>query len=89
MENGMQAAYDRERQIMPILMDNERDGMRADVDGLDSRHRRNSARQLRPKAENWLRKELRAGGSELRRRRRREQRPAGARRGAGGELDQH
>jgi DNA polymerase I-like protein with 3'-5' exonuclease and polymerase domains len=60
VENGMQPAYDRERQIMPILMDNEREGMRADVDGLARDTVKFGASF--DKAENWLRKELRAGG---------------------------
>lgn len=33
-ENGMCEAYDRERRILPIFMDNERDGMRVDLDAL-------------------------------------------------------
>jgi DNA polymerase-1 len=32
---GMTAAYDRERQLMPILLQNERDGMRVDMAGLE------------------------------------------------------
>lgn len=33
--NGMGAAYDRERQLLPILMENEERGMRVDVAGLE------------------------------------------------------
>lgn len=35
-ERGMGAAYDRERQLLPILMDNERLGMRVDLERLES-----------------------------------------------------
>jgi DNA polymerase-1 len=34
MDEGMRRAYDRERQLMPILLDNERVGIRVDVDKL-------------------------------------------------------
>lgn len=34
VDHGMQAAYDRERQLMPILMENERIGIRTDLEGL-------------------------------------------------------
>lgn len=59
-EHGMGAAYDRERQIMPILMENERDGMRADVAGLA--HDTTLYGVAFKKAEDWLRRELRASG---------------------------
>lgn len=58
--DGMGAAYDRERRLLPILMENERDGMRCDLEALE--------RDLVEYggafwfAEEWLRKELRAGG---------------------------
>lgn len=31
---GMEAAYDRERRLLPILLENERSGLRVDVEGL-------------------------------------------------------
>lgn len=57
---GMGPAYDRERQLLPILMENEEGGMRADVPGL-SRDVEAYAVALE-RAETWLRKELRASG---------------------------
>lgn len=33
-ENGMTESYDRERQVLPIFMANEREGMHTDIDGL-------------------------------------------------------
>ncbi len=59
-ELGMGPAYDRERQLLPILMENERDGIRLDVDGL--------ARDIDVydgafgKVETWLRSYLNAPG---------------------------
>jgi len=59
-ENGMGAAYDRERQCLPIFMENEEVGMRTDLElleyeiagyGSDFEY-----------VEDWLRKELRASG---------------------------
>lgn len=35
LDNGMLQAYNRERQIMPILMENERQGMRVDMERLE------------------------------------------------------
>lgn len=63
LEAGMGYAYDTERELMPILMANEREGMLADVDRLwddIGEYRRDY-----DKAENWLRKELRASGLNL------------------------
>jgi DNA polymerase I-like protein with 3'-5' exonuclease and polymerase domains len=60
VENGMEYAYDTERELMPILLANEREGMRADVDGLW-----NDIAEFRKdfdKAEDWIRRELRASG---------------------------
>lgn len=59
-ENGMGAAYDRERQLLPILMENEERGLRVDLDRL--------AQDITgyewhmETAETWLRTELRASG---------------------------
>lgn len=57
---GMGPAYDTERELMPILLQNELEGIRADVRGLE----RDSSlfRVDLIAAEDWLRKELRAGG---------------------------
>jgi DNA polymerase I-like protein with 3'-5' exonuclease and polymerase domains len=60
LENGMWPAYNRERELMPILMENERDGMRADVPGLIDASQHYG--QAFDKAEEWLRHELRASG---------------------------
>jgi DNA polymerase I-like protein with 3'-5' exonuclease and polymerase domains len=62
-DNGMGPAYDRERQLLPILMENEETGMRVDLErlerevveyGIDFDY-----------AEGWLRRELRASGLNL------------------------
>lgn len=55
-EDGMLPAYDRERQLMPILLDSERRGVRLDMAGLE----RDVAtyRAALAKADNWLRKRL-------------------------------
>jgi DNA polymerase I-like protein with 3'-5' exonuclease and polymerase domains len=59
-EHGMGYAYDTERELMPILAQNELEGMRTDLAGLqrDIPHYRRSLET----AETWLRRELRAGG---------------------------
>ena len=59
-EHGMGYAYDTERELMPILAQNELEGMRTDLPGLQRdipiyQHTLETA-------ETWLRKELRAGG---------------------------
>jgi DNA polymerase I-like protein with 3'-5' exonuclease and polymerase domains len=57
---GMGPAYDTERELMPILLQNELEGIRADVPALER-----DASMFRVDiltAEEWLRKELRAGG---------------------------
>lgn len=56
----MGAAYDRERRLLPILMDNERLGVRVDVPALE----RDIAlyRRHQDHVETWMRKELRASG---------------------------
>jgi DNA polymerase-1 len=55
---GMAESYDRERKLMPILMDNERAGMRIDVPGLERDIEQ--YRSARTTADNWLRKTLKA-----------------------------
>ncbi len=57
-ENGMEEAYDRERQLMPILLENERQGMRVDLDRLDRDIK--TYRAAQEKVDNWLRKRLKA-----------------------------
>lgn len=58
--NGMGPAYARERQLLPILMENEIGGMRADQVGLE-RDIEIYTRDF-DKAELWLRTELKASG---------------------------
>jgi hypothetical protein len=57
-KRGMGEAYDRERELMPILLDNERTGIRVDLRAL----RKDSKLYLAAveAADNWLRKRLKA-----------------------------
>jgi DNA polymerase I-like protein with 3'-5' exonuclease and polymerase domains len=57
---GMGAAYDRERALTPILMENEEVGIRVDLEGLQIDGTLYS--EDLETAERWLRKELRASG---------------------------
>jgi DNA polymerase I-like protein with 3'-5' exonuclease and polymerase domains len=59
-DNGMGPAYDRERQLLPILMENEATGMRVDLEALE-RDTANYAADFES-AETWLRQELHASG---------------------------
>jgi DNA polymerase-1 len=59
-EQGMLAAYDRERQVMPIFMNNEAEGMRIDVPGLE-RDTSAYTKQLN-RVDDWLRKSLKTPG---------------------------
>lgn len=61
--NGMTAAYDRERRLMPILRDNERLGIRADVERLSNDIERFAG--AFQAAEEWLRVTLDAPGLNL------------------------
>src|SRR6185437_13507130 len=62
-DNGMGAAYDRERQLLPILMENEEQGIRVDLEGLE---RDIAAYQGHmDTVEAWLRAELHASGLNL------------------------
>jgi len=56
LDMGMRQAYDRERRLMPILLDNERRGMRFDV----PKAMRDLTKfgEARDRAEAWLRKRL-------------------------------
>lgn len=56
--DGMMEAYDRERRVAPILLQNERDGMRVDIGRLEKDRAIYRAALL--KVEEWLRKKLRA-----------------------------
>lgn len=58
--HGMAAAYDRERQLLPILMRNEREGMRTDMALLQQDVERYGAAFAF--VEDWLRRILRASG---------------------------
>ncbi len=58
LEAGMGAAYDRERRLMPILLQNERDGMRVDLRALERDLKLYEAASA--KADAWLRKRLKA-----------------------------
>jgi DNA polymerase I-like protein with 3'-5' exonuclease and polymerase domains len=60
VENGMQAAYDRERRLAPILLDNERHGMRVDLPALEKSLA--IYEKALKKIETWLRKKLRSPG---------------------------
>lgn len=53
---GMLPAYDRERRLMPILLANEKIGMRVDVPVLSAAEKKYSEEIV--KAETWLRKRL-------------------------------
>ena len=57
--HGMEAAYDRERQLLPILMENERLGMRVDPQLIPDCELYGRAFAF---AEDWLRRELKASG---------------------------
>lgn len=56
LERGMGDAYDRERELMPILLDNERVGVRVDLRALRRDIELYSAASF--EADNWLRKKL-------------------------------
>lgn len=58
--NGMRVAYDRERELLPILMENEEQGMRVDLERLGEDVE--SFRTTLDHVEDALRAELRAGG---------------------------
>jgi DNA polymerase I-like protein with 3'-5' exonuclease and polymerase domains len=63
LERGMGPAYDRERQIMPILLRNEKEGIRVDEPALSRDREVFEAAQ--EKADAWLRKALKAPTLEL------------------------
>lgn len=55
-KDGMQAAYDREREVMPILLRNEQEGIRLDTDGLQKDLKKYQAAVR--KAEKWIHTQL-------------------------------
>lgn len=55
---GMEQAYDRERELMPIFLQNEREGLRVDMAAL--RRDIKVFQAEREKADTWLRKRLKA-----------------------------
>lgn len=59
-EHGMGAAYDRERRLLPILMENERIGIRTDVERLETDSRCFSI--FLRNVEYWLRETLHTSG---------------------------
>jgi DNA polymerase I-like protein with 3'-5' exonuclease and polymerase domains len=60
---NMKAAYERELQLLPILLRNEREGVRVDVAALERDREVYAAAQA--KADAWLRKALKAPGLDL------------------------
>lgn len=60
IERGMGEAYDRERRLLPILLRNEREGIRADLDGMVEEHKKLT--KGIDTADEWLRKRLKAPG---------------------------
>jgi len=58
VEMGMLLAYQREQRLMPILLRNEREGMKADLAGLERDLPLYEAQMV--KVEQWLRKQLKA-----------------------------
>lgn len=63
VENGMLEAYNRERQILPIFMENERRGIRVDVEGLERDVDRYADHGVA--VDEWLAKRLGAPGLNL------------------------
>ncbi len=55
-ENGMDTAYDRERMVLPILMENERDGLPINLEAL--KRDISMYEEAREKVDNWLRERL-------------------------------
>jgi DNA polymerase I-like protein with 3'-5' exonuclease and polymerase domains len=62
-KRNMRVAYDRERRLLPILLENERGGVPIDLDRLRKDVR--SYNQLRVKIDEWLKKQLKAGDINL------------------------
>jgi DNA polymerase I-like protein with 3'-5' exonuclease and polymerase domains len=60
VELGMQEAYDRERELMPILLENETQGILVDADTLSRDVK--AYRQCSDMVDEWLRKRLKSPG---------------------------
>jgi len=60
LADGMRGAYDRERQLLPILMENEERGIRVDLAGLEADLELYG--EAFDYAEDWLRSTLKASG---------------------------
>lgn len=60
LADGMRGAYDRERQLLPILMENEEVGMRVDMEALETELIVYGC--AFEQTEGWLRKTLKASG---------------------------
>lgn len=63
VERGMLPAYDRERKLLPILLRNEREGVRLDLDGAEKAHA--SLAKGMQTCDDWLRKRLKAPDLEV------------------------
>lgn len=63
LDRGMGPAYDRERRLMPILLRNEREGVRVDESALQRDLPIFEAAQA--KTDDWIRKKLKAPGLDL------------------------
>lgn len=63
VDRGMGPAYDRERKLMPILLRNEREGIR--VDEAKLAQDQEIYEKAQKKADDWLRKALKAPGLDL------------------------
>ncbi len=63
VDRGMGAAYDRERRLLPILLRNEREGIRVDAAALERDEPIYVAAQK--KTDDWIRKALKAPGLDL------------------------
>lgn len=60
VERGMLEAYQREQRLMPYLLKNEREGMRADIQRLETDHEMYT--KANAMVEAWIRKRLKAPG---------------------------
>lgn len=63
VKRGMREAYDREKKLLPILLRNEREGIRVDLDRLAADQETYEAAQA--KADTWIRRALKAPSLDL------------------------